>query len=228
MTNLETDPATLTVNDNVGVITMDDGKVNAASHQMLEALERAFDQAEEQADAIVLAGREGTFCAGFDLKVMQGAGAEARMELSARGGRLVHRIYGCPKPVVIAATGHAIALGAVLLMAADVRVGADAACKFGLNETAIGLSLPVFATALAKDRLNPAHMIAAVAAARIYDAQGAMDAGFLDMLAPEPKVVETAVATARQLAELPGEAYGNNKRSIRAASLAEVASSLGL
>ncbi len=228
MTNDQPAPATLVIQDNVGVITMDDGKVNAASHQMLEALELTLDQAEEGADAVVLAGREGTFCAGFDLKVMQGAAPEARTELSARGGRLVHRLYGCPKPLVIAATGHSIALGAVLLLTADVRVGADAGYKFGLNETAIGLSLPVFATALAKDRLSAAELTPAVVASRIYDAHGAARAGFLDKVVPEPDVVDTAVATARQLSQLPGEAYGANKRAIREGSLAEVAASLAL
>ncbi len=212
----------------VALVTMDDGKANAASHQLLEALENALDSAEAEAKAVVLAGRSGKFCAGFDLRVMQGAGAEERAELSRRGGLMVHRLYGYPLPLVAASTGHAIALGAILLLACDTRVGPTSGFKFGLNETAIGLPLPTFGTELAKDRLHPAHLTQAVVQSRIYDPEGAVSAGFLDVLAPEANVVETAIALAQQLVQLPTAAYAANKRKVREATLELVGSSLAI
>ena len=214
--------------DTVSLITMDDGKANAASHDLLEALENALDAAETEANAVVLAGRPGKFCAGFDLRVMQGAAPEERTELSSRGGRMVHRLYGYPLPLVAASTGHAIALGAILLLACDTRVGPQSGYKFGLNETAIGLPLPAFGTELAKDRLHSAELTASVVQSKIYDPEGAVRAGFLDALVPEGEVVEAAIEAAKQLAQLPAEAYWANKRKVRGVTLDVVGSSLGI
>ena len=138
--------------DGIALVRMDDGKANAFSHAMLEALGRAFDRAEKEARAIVLAGRPERFSGGFDLKVMN-QGGPAVPELVLAGARFAIRVYECPLPVVIACTGHALAMGAVLLLAPDLRLGARGAYKIGLNEVAIGMTLPGFAVELARERL---------------------------------------------------------------------------
>ncbi|MEQ9322907.1 MAG: enoyl-CoA hydratase-related protein, partial [Polyangiaceae bacterium] len=74
-----------TQDDGVAVITMDDGKANALSHEMLDALDDALGRAEKEAKAVVIAGREGKFCAGFDLKTMM-AGPESDAGLLTKGG----------------------------------------------------------------------------------------------------------------------------------------------
>ena len=51
-------------------ITMDDGKLNVMSPDMLRALHQAFDRAEADGAIVILSGREGIFSAGFDLKVI--------------------------------------------------------------------------------------------------------------------------------------------------------------
>ena len=65
----------------VAILTMDDGKANAVSHEMLDALNAAFDEAEQNSGAIVLTGRPGKFCSGFDLKVMLGDDLDAVAKL---------------------------------------------------------------------------------------------------------------------------------------------------
>ncbi|MGH2831356.1 MAG: enoyl-CoA hydratase-related protein, partial [Solirubrobacteraceae bacterium] len=55
--------------DQIATIRMDDGKVNALSIPMLQALHEALDQAERENAVVVLTGRDGYFSAGFDLKV---------------------------------------------------------------------------------------------------------------------------------------------------------------
>ena len=61
---------TYSLEEKIAVITMDDGKANALSEAMIDELGAAITRAEGEANAIVLVGREGRFCAGFDLKVM--------------------------------------------------------------------------------------------------------------------------------------------------------------
>ncbi len=212
-------PATLSMTGSVAVITLDDGKANAVNHELLESLEACLDEAEVSAGAVVLAGREGKFSAGYDLKVLQSGDQAAANELVMRGGRMVKRLYGYPKPLVAASTGHAVALGAFWLLACDTRVGALGAFKIGLNETLIGMALPQFALALTQSRLNPQVITESAIQSKFYDADGAIAAGFLDMATEPDQVLPTAIQIAGQLAELPGDAYAANKSLLRQAAL---------
>ena len=142
------------IDDNgIAVITFDDGKANALSPDMLTKLDDAITQVESEAKAIVLVGRPERFSAGFDLKLML-AGPDAANALLTQGVKFFGRLFTHPKPIVMACTGHAIAGGVLLLLCADHRVGVAGDYKLGLNETAIGMPLPVFALELAKARLD--------------------------------------------------------------------------
>jgi enoyl-CoA hydratase len=223
------EPVQYRLEESVAVIQLDDGKANALSYPVLEALEAALDRADaDAAKAMVLAGREGKFCAGFDLKVMNES-IEAATRMMARGGRIALRLYDAPRPLVMAVTGHALAMGAILLFTADQRIGAEGGFKIGLNEVAIGLPVPEFALILAQDRLSRRHMVRATCDAEIYDPRGAVDAGFLDRVVPPERVVSAAIAHAQALAgTLNPEAHRITKRSVRGATLERLAQSLRL
>jgi len=214
--------------DSVLVVHLDDGKANALSSSMIGAISAALDQAEadDSIGAVVLHGREGKFCAGFDLSVMRGGDISAMANLVCDGGELVSRLYGSSIPVVAACTGHALAAGALLLLGCDVRIGADVDCKIGLNEVAIGMVLPDWAFNIAIERLSRRHLQLAVATARITDARGAVDVGYLDEVAPVDAVLDVAVARATELATLSGRAYAGTVRALRGELLAEMATQI--
>ncbi len=211
--------------DSVLVVHLDDGKANALSPSMLAAIGEALTIAEEDDDigAVVLHGREGKFCAGFDLSVMRGGDLAAMSALVSDGGDLVRRLYGSSVPIVAACTGHALAAGALLLLSCDVRVGADVPCKIGLNEVAIGMVLPEWALTIAIERLSRRHLQLAVATARVTDASGAVDVGFLDEVSSGDDVLEVAVARANELAALSGRAYAGTVNALRGDLLARMA-----
>jgi enoyl-CoA hydratase len=209
----------------VALLRLDDGKANAITLAVIEELHRALDRAKEEATAVVLAGRTGRFSAGFDLGTFA-KGPAAAGELVKAGGRLALEIYGHPLPVVAACTGHAIAMGAILLLASDVRIGTTGGFQIGLNETAIGLTLPRFGIELARDRLSQRHLTSAVVLARMYDPESACHAGYLDRLAAPELVIEEAIEEATRLAALKRPAMGNTKRRLRAATIDLVASTL--
>lgn len=217
--------ATIEIKDDIALIRMDDGKANVINQAMIASLNAALDEAEAKAKAIVLSGREGRFSGGFDLQALTGSGQQAAIELLDAGAKLLVRLYGNPLPVVAACTGHAIAMGVFILHACDTRVGASGAYKLGANETVNGMVLPLFALELSKDRLNPLHMTKAVVQAFIYDPQGAMEAGYLDMLTDLDKVEAQALAVADMLATLPGHAYHGNKMAIRGATIDRIKAS---
>src|SRR5688500_1829537 len=144
---------TTTIEGDVLVVRLDDGKVNVVSHQVIDALHEALNRARTEARAVAILGREGKLSGGFDLSVMT-AGPDAARGLVQRGGELLMRIYGHPQPVVVGVTGHALAAGALLVLACDTRIGAAGPFKIGLNETAIGMALPEYAVELARERLS--------------------------------------------------------------------------
>ncbi len=218
------EPLGYRLDDGVAVVTMDDGKANALSIAMLDALAAALARAETEAKAMVIAGRTDRFSGGFDLKVMM-AGPAAATELLLRGGELLMKIYGAGLPVVIACTGHAMAAGALLVLTGDYRVGARGAFKLGLNEAAIGLPVPVLAMELARDRLSKRALTRATLLGEIYDPEGAMSVGYLDAVAAPDEVVPRAIAEARRLGGISKTAFVATKKRLRAATIEKVRTS---
>lgn len=211
--------------DSVALLRFDDGRANVASHASIAAVDAALSRAEREAGAAVLIGRPGRFSAGFDLAVIQ-EGASASRALVTAGGELLVRIVESRVPVVAACSGHALAMGALLLLAADYRVGASGDFKLGLNEVAIKLTLPIFALELARARLAREQLTRATTLAEIYDPAGALAAGYLDRVVAPEQLEGEARAVARQLATLSPSAYRATKRKLRGAMLERIRGTL--
>ena len=210
------------------VATMDDGRANAVTIGLSTALRNAISEAEADPGlgAVVIAGRPGRFSGGFDLGVIRGGDAAALVEMVNGGGALVRHAYGASVPVVAACTGHAVAAGALILLGCDHRVGPDADVKIGLNEVAIGLTLPDWALTVAAERLSKRHLQASVVNAQLFDGVGAVQAGFLDVAVAPDAVLDTALARANELAELDPAAYAGTVKALRGATLDRMAASL--
>ena len=206
-------------------IAMDDGKVNALSFDMLQQINAALDQAREAGKVVILAGRPGKFSAGFDLSIM-GQGGDAMLDLLRQGAALSQRLLNFETPVILAVSGHALAMGALTLLSADYRIGINGNYKLGLNEVAIGMTLPLFGVELARARLDSAHLNNAVGLAHLYDAVGAAEVGFLDEAVDEASLMPRAIAMAEQLAALDMEAHKNTKGRVRAPLNAALAQAL--
>jgi len=213
-------------NGPVQVITFDDGRANALAGALSAGLSDALAAAADDPEigAVVLVGRHGVFSGGFDLKTIQSGDQNAIREMVAAGGALCRQIYGLPVPVVAACTGHAVAAGALMVLACDLRVGVDGPVKIGLNEVAIGLTLPPWALALAGDRLSRRHLQTSIALARLHDGPGAVDAGYLDEVVGAEQVVAHSIERATRLAgELDRPAYAATIQAIRGPALAAMA-----
>lgn len=214
---------TYRLHDAVAAITMDDGKVNVLSLAMLAELDAALDQAEADRAVVVLTGRDGVFSAGFDLPVLRAGGAEAADMLRA-GFDLAARLLAFPTPVLVACSGHAVAMGVFLVLSGDYRIGASGPYKITANEVAIGITMPHAAVDICRQRLTPAGFNRAVVIADVFPPEEAVIAGFLDRVVPAAELAEAAAAAAAELAKLDLDAHAATKlraRQLTATALRE-------
>jgi enoyl-CoA hydratase len=214
-----TELATYELNERIATITIDDGKVNAFSIPMLQSIHSAFDQAERDEAIVILTGRDGYFSAGFDLKVFAGGDVAQVIEMLTLGATLAERILGFATPVITACSGHTVAAGAFLPLAADLRIGIEGPYRIGLNEVKIGLTVPWFVIELARERLAPAHFNRAVVSATMHSPSEAVSAGFFDRVVPADELRAASLDAAAELAELNLAAHAATKLRVRGDAL---------
>ena len=221
------DTVSYALRDRVAAIAIDDGKANALSFDVLAAINDGLDRADsDDAGAVLISGRPGMFSGGFDLAVMRGGDPTATLDLVTTGAELVLRLYRSSRPIVIACTGHAVAAGALLLMGAHHRVGAEGPFRIFLIETQNGMVLPDWAIEISKERLVGPHAQQAAIESRIYDPVAAVDAGFLDKVVPADDIYDAGMAEAARLAALPAAAYAGNAAKLRAEGIERLAAAV--
>jgi enoyl-CoA hydratase len=206
------------IENNVATITIQNGKVNAISHQVLDELDLALDVAEQQQAVVVITGQVGMFSAGYDLKVMQES-MSLMMELVEKGSTFTRRMLSFPYPIIVACSGHAVAKGAFLLLAADYRIGVEGQFKIGLNEVAIGMTMHHAGIELARGRLAPVFFNRSVILAEMVSPQEALIAGFLDKVVSSEALMPTAQSIANAMTKLDMKAHYQTKLKSRAALL---------
>jgi enoyl-CoA hydratase len=212
--------------NNIALVSIDDGKANAVGHSFLDGLNNALDRAEnDKAGAVILRGREGIFSAGFDLGEFKN-GPEAGMAMVTKGMQILIRLYGFPLPIVAACTGHGIAMGAFIIMACDSRIGTRGAFKITLPETAIGMELPHTLLELTASRIPPQYITRVAIQSEVFDPDQAVTAGFLDEVVEAQELDARALAVAEKLAQLPQKQYAANKLFARKKAIAAMTEEL--
>lgn len=196
-------------------ISLDDGKVNALGSAWIAAINDYLDQAVvDQVSAVIISGRNGVFCAGFDLKELQSE-PSAPDKLRRQLIDLVLRIFTFESPIVMACTGHALAAGAALLLAGDRRIGVDGPFKLGFNEARLGVSISAATVELARYRM-PMPWFESLISGDTFSPQDARTAGFLDHIVDDDaELTREALAAAEALAQVPRRTFLEMRRLAR-------------
>lgn len=224
---MTSDFATLKKEGNVSIITLDDGKANAFSLSMTEAVNGCLSDVPKDSGALVLTSRPGIFSGGFDLKTIGSGDAEAARAMSLAGLALYVDLFSFPRPIVIACNGHAVALGAFLLLVGDYRIGAAGKFQVWANEIGNNMSIPKAILEVTKIRINSAHWYRAVMNSEPYSVEDAIAAGYLDEVVPQDKLMDTALAKAEELAKLGHPFYEMTKTWAQAEVLEKIRGSMG-
>jgi enoyl-CoA hydratase len=204
--------------DSIAILRLAHGKVSAMDTELLEAIEAAFDGAAGAA-AIVLTGTGSTFCAGVDLfRILDGKTAYVERFLPVLSRALL-RVFGHPRPVVAAVNGHAIAGGCVLACACDWRLMAAGSGRIGIPELRVGVPFPLAPLEIVRFTTGGAPLQQLVYAGVTLDPEAGRQHGLVDEVVPAARLLDRAIAVARQLSAIPAAAFAHTKQTLRAPTL---------
>ncbi|MEM8496828.1 MAG: 3-hydroxyacyl-CoA dehydrogenase NAD-binding domain-containing protein [Pseudomonadota bacterium] len=186
---------TVTIEESVAVLCIDNPPVNALSQAVREGLLRAVNAAgdNEEVTAIVLACAGRTFVAGADIKEFGKPPMEPHLP------DVLNAIEASTKPVVVALHGNALGGGLELAMAGHYRV-ATSSCKLGLPETNLGLIPGAGGTQRLPRLAGIEAALEMITSARPISAAKALEHGLLDAIADgndADDVLQSAITLAR-------------------------------
>jgi len=215
----------LKIENDIANIEINDNRANVITKQVANDFIAALSEASSSAKATIVGGSGDKFCAGFDLNVMKSSG-EAQAEMITAGFHLLYHLYAHPQPLLAACNGHAIGLGAFILLCCDNRIGANYDYKLGLPETAGNMPFTPLLVTVLREELNRRFYTPAALQSQMCSPQSAIEAGFLDVLVEREELTKTTQFGAKQAMQLPIKQYAENKLMLRKSPLAKMKSEL--
>ena len=185
---------------------------NAVDPETAEALREAFNgfERDETAHVAVLAGAEGTFCAGFDLKAAMAAGGA--YDPYDEHGPMGPTRRTLDKPVIAAVEGHAVAGGLELALWCDLRVAARGAV-FGVFCRRWGVPLIDGGTIRLPRLVGHGRATDMILTGRAVGAEEAVAWGLADRLVEDGQALAAAQALAAEIATFPQACLRADRRS---------------
>jgi enoyl-CoA hydratase len=212
--------ATIKKEDDISIITLDDGKANVFSPEMSNQLNACLDQVDTESGCLIITGREGMFSAGLDLKIIQSGDVDRIVEMSSSAFKLLARIFSFPRPVIAACSGHGIALGTFLICCCDYRIGIKGEYMLGANEMRTNMVIPTPILELIKFRVNDSHKYRAVLGEEMYNFS--QEAGLIDDVVEIENLMIAAKDKAKDLATMGHPSYTMTKELFIAEPMAKI------
>lgn len=208
---------TCQIEGGIATLILNRPKVNAINGEMVNQLQSHLDEliTEKRIKGIILTGIPGFFSAGLDVLELFPLNREEILKFWTRFNRLLITLFTYPKLIFSAISGHSPAGGTVLAIMTDYRVMASGKFKIGLNEVAVGLTLPgaigeVFQYLLGN---RQAEMYALTGS--LVSPEKALDMGLVDEVCVAEDVLDTTKNRLEEWLELPSIQQGLTKQKLR-------------
>ena len=205
--------ATLSKENDISIIKLDDGKANAFSYDMLSQVNDLLKKVPRDSGALVITGREGLFSGGFDLKTLATGDMEKITKMVQLGYRLLLELFSFDRPIVAAVSGHSIALGLFVTCSADYRIAIDGKYVCQANEVRNNMDIPTQIMEIIRARVNKKYFYSAVYHSDAYSVQDSIEVGYIDEVVSEDQFMERVMEKAKELATLPHPFYANTKKT---------------
>ncbi len=172
----------------------------------------------DDVDAVVLLPNGGNFCSGGDVHEIIGPLVEMDMKallaFTRMTGDLVRAMIHCNRPVIAAVDGIAVGAGAILAMAADIRLATPAA-KTAFLFTRVGLAgCDMGACAMLPRLIGQGRAAELLYTGRTMSAEEGERWGFYNRLVEPERLEAEALELARRLADGPTFAHGITKTQL--------------
>jgi enoyl-CoA hydratase len=192
------------------------GKGNALNLELVTALASALDKLESSpARAGVLTGQGNVFGAGVDLMALVEGGAAYANKFVPHMMGVFERLATFPKPLVAAVNGHAIAGGAILMLACDQRLVARGKARIGLTEVLVGVVFPAWALEIARFATPPQHFQTLICTGRTWLPEESLARGLVDELVEPEQLLNRACEVAAEMGAIPPTVFARTKLAIR-------------
>jgi enoyl-CoA hydratase len=194
----------------VAVVKLEHGKVNALDLELLRAITATMTEVGS-AGAIVLTGAGRAFSAGVDLRRIADGGVAYAEEFLPALSEAFLAVFDCPRPVVAAVNGHALAGGCIIAAAADLRLMSGG--TIGLTELLVGVQFPTVPLEIARYAFGPRAARLALTAGT-YDVDTALRLGLVDEVVSPDDLLPRAVEEAAKFATYPAHVYAATKEQL--------------
>lgn len=203
--------------DDVAVLRLAHGPVNALDAELCEAVAAAFRAlVTDRARAVVLTGSGKAFSAGADLRRYLAEGEPYVRRFVPALDDLFRSVFELGKPVVAAVNGHAIAGGCVLAACADVTLMAEGRGRIGVPELAVGVPFPRVAVEVLRHAVGDVAARRMMLGAQTYPTGQAQALGIVDEVLPADDLLGAAVERARTIATaVPPDTFALTKAQLR-------------
>ena len=193
-------------------------KLNAINDEVLDGLLGAVEAVgrSDVFGAAILTGRGRAFSAGGDIAAMAAMDDEAFSATIARYMAVSAAFRGCPRPIIAAIHGYALAGGFELALMCDVRFAASGT-RFGLPDTPLGLSPTSGMTWLLPRIVGLGRAMYLTLSGHEIDADEAQRIGLVDRVADPASLLSEAEAFAHRLASYPRIGVAETKLGFHAA-----------
>lgn len=215
----------------IGVLTLNHPEMlNALTVELKEELAHFLDRFPNGEDVrvVIITGAGKAFCAGGDIKRF----LKNSMTHQERGGVVeffsndtARRLLKVEIPLIAAINGAAVGGGLSISLICDLRIASEAA-RFGAGFARVGLSPEYGSSFLLARTVGLTKANELILTAKIIDAQEALRIGLVNEVAPPERLLERALAMAREIAALPPFAIRMAKRSIRNALVGTLSQAL--
>src|SRR4051794_21422165 len=204
--------------DDVAVVRLEHGKVNALDLELLRAISETM-RSVAAADAVVLTGAGNAFSAGVDLRRIADGGVAYAEEFLPALSEAFLAIFDCPRPVVAAVNGHALAGGCVIAAASDLRLMSGG--TIGLTELLVGVQFPTVPLEISRYAFGAVAGRLALTA-ETFGVDEAFRLGLVDEVVTPDELLPRALARATALGRIPpggdaaprGEPRGRGRQRI--------------
>jgi enoyl-CoA hydratase/carnithine racemase len=217
----------ITIQDDIAIVTFNNGKTNSITREMLAQLREIVDEADANPSpkGIILTGAGRFFSSGFDLPIfINFKDRDEAVAFFEMEQETLIRLFACRKPVVAAFNGHAAAGGLIYSMAADYRIVKDhPKIKIGMTEIKIGLPLNIVQHEVMRYGFDSALKFRDVMFfGDMVDVYKAKEMKLVDEVVPEEQLMERAKQVISQWIDTPNRPFMRLKYLLRKDAVASM------